>query len=388
LRRAAVKARLLAAAYPIHGLSKRDLRSRVGAIGKHSSQNQNRTTHPGIGRRTFLLSAISAGAAAFVGKASGAGASVLGNPQADADARALRFVWISDTHLGLRPADGRFAQRAMRAVREIESLDPPPDFIIFGGDLALNGDPAELAFGAGMLRALRAKTWFIPGEHDWYLDMGATWRAGFGAAPWTFDHKGVRFIGLDTVSRALDFWTPRRLTPKQRMAEVAWLDGGLGDGWAAVGLEQIDFLSAALSGWPKHRPVVIFSHNPLYDDHPRWNLWVRDWRTVHEVLRPYSDMMNIHGHGHRIAFHETGEMQFIGMPALAWEWPRPPSAASASPTAGVRFEASQGGTGWAEIVFPAELQISAEAERGPRLVHFHRANETQHGGAHYIPNAP
>ena len=329
---------------------------------------------PGIGRRTFLLSAFSAGAAAFVGKASCPSASVLGNRPAGSSAEALRFAWISDTHLGVKPAHCRFAQRAMRAVREIESLDPPPDFLVFGGDLVLNGDPADLAFGAQMLSTLSAKTWFIPGESDWYLDMGETWRARFGPPHWAFDHKGVRFIGLDTVSRALDFWTPRRLTPKERMAEVALLDGGLGGGWAAVGLEQIDFLGGALSSWPKHQPVVIFSHNPLYDYHPHWNLWVRDWRTVHEVLSPYSDVTNFHGHCHQTAYHEAGGLRFIGMPAVAWEWPRLPSAISAAPTsaAGVRFGASQGGTGWAEIVVSSEPHPSSEPKRGPRLVHFHR----------------
>jgi len=31
--------------------------------------------------------------------------------------------------------------------------------------------------------------------------MGKAWNDMFGASPWTFDMKGVRVIGLDTVSR-------------------------------------------------------------------------------------------------------------------------------------------------------------------------------------------
>jgi 3',5'-cyclic AMP phosphodiesterase CpdA len=364
-------------------VSKRDLRSRVTAIGKNCSQNHDRASHdramrPGIGRRTFLQSAFLAGTAAFFGVEPRAGASAFGGAQADADAKTFRFAWISDTHLSLKPAHRHLARQAIRAVQDIQSLDPPPDFIIFGGDLALNGDPAELDFGAGLLSAMRAKTYLVPGEHDWYLDMGETWRATFGDAPWTFDHKGVRFIGLDTVSRALDFWTPRGLSPTQRMAEMALLDGGLGGGWAAAGLEQIDFLSRVLSNWPKHRPVVIFSHNPLYEYYPRWNFWVRDWRTVHEVLSPYVDVMNIHGHAHRIAYHQAGGMRFISMPAIAWEWPCPPLGVPVSglPAAAGRFGAVQSGPGWAEIVFAADAQASFEPERGPWLVHSHRANET------------
>ncbi len=32
----------------------------------------------------------------------------------------------------------------------------------------------------------------------------------------------------------------------------------------------------------------IFTHNPLYEYYPPWNFWVRDWREVHEILKPYT----------------------------------------------------------------------------------------------------
>ena len=102
----------------------------------------------------------------------------------------------------------------MRAFKDVQAMNPPADFLIFGGDLAQLGDPVELQLGAEMLKEVKIKKDFIPGEHDWYLDMGATWNKMFGASPWTFDHKGVRFIGLDTVSRAPDFWTARKYEPE------------------------------------------------------------------------------------------------------------------------------------------------------------------------------
>ena len=54
---------------------------------------------------------------------------------------------------------------------------------------------------------------FIPGEHDWYLDMGKKWGELFGQPNWTFDHKGVRFlllyISVDKAERFFNggrFW--------------------------------------------------------------------------------------------------------------------------------------------------------------------------------------
>ena len=116
-------------------------------------------------------------------------------------------------------------------------MNPPADFLIFGGDLAQLGDPVELQLGAELLKEVKIKKVFIPGEHDWYLDMGAMWNKTFGATPWTFDHKGVRIIGLDTVSHAPDFWTQRKYSPKERMGHMATLDGTLGGAWSAVGDE-------------------------------------------------------------------------------------------------------------------------------------------------------
>ena len=60
-------------------------------------------------------------------------------------------------------------------------MNPPADFLIFGGDLAQLGDPVELDLGADILKDVKIKKVFIPGEHDWYLDMGAKWNQLFGA---------------------------------------------------------------------------------------------------------------------------------------------------------------------------------------------------------------
>jgi len=270
----------------------------------------------------------------------------------------FRFAWISDTHLYPKEVNTRFVEKAVRAVNDVKAMDPPPDFLIFGGDLAQLGDPVELKLGAEIINELDVRKVFIPGEHDWYLDMGKTWNEMFGVSPWTFDHKGVRFVGLDTVSRAVDFWTARNMTPTERMAHMATLDGALGGAWAGLGREQLDFLDKTLSDWGTDRPVVIFSHNPLYEYYPPWNFWVRDWREVHEIVKPYTKITNIHGHTHQVLYNEIGAMRSIGMLATSWPWPYAPEGVPKLTQPMVRVDPGDpfDGVGWGKMTFHADDQ--------------------------------
>jgi 3',5'-cyclic-AMP phosphodiesterase len=244
-------------------------------------------------------------------------------------AQPFKFAWVSDTHLYPRDVNTRFVDKATRAFKEVQAMNPPADFLIFGGDLAQLGDPVEIDLGSELLKEVKAKKHFIPGEHDWYLDMGAKWTKSFGTPNWTFDHKGVRFVGLDTVSRGPDYWTAKKMSPKERMGHMATLDGSVAGAWAGVGRDQLQWLGKTLSNWPKDQPVVVFSHNPLYEYYPPWNFWVRDWREVQEVLKPFTNVTNIHGHTHQVLYNEIGKMRSIGMLATSWPWPYAPEGVPA-----------------------------------------------------------
>ena len=152
--------------------------------------------------------------------------------------------------------------------------------------------------------------------------MGKKYRELFGEPTWTFDHKGVRFIGLDTVSRAPDYRSIKKMSPEERMAHMSVLDGTVAGPWAGVGRDQLDWLQKTLANWDRNRPAIIFSHNPLDEYYPPWNFWVRDWRDVNEVLKPYTKVTNIHGYCHQVIFYnEIGTMRSIGMLATSWPWP-------------------------------------------------------------------
>ena len=126
----------------------------------------------------------------------------------------FKFAWISDTHLYPKSLNTRFVDKTVRAAKEVQAMNPPADFLIFGGDLAQLGTIEELELGNEILKEIKIQKVFIPGEHDWYLDMGKRWGELFGKPTWTFDHKGVRFIGLDTVSRAPDYWSMKKMNSR------------------------------------------------------------------------------------------------------------------------------------------------------------------------------
>jgi hypothetical protein len=302
-----------------------------------------------ITRRTFLHRSLVAGAAA--------GAATYGwfpliNTLAVAHAQqSFQFAWVSDTHLYPKNVNTRFVDKAVRAFKEVQAMSPAADFLIFGGDLAQLGDPVELDLGADILKEVKIRKVFIPGEHDWYLDMGKKWETLFGKSPWSFDHKGVRFVGLDTVSRGPDYWTAKKMTPKQRMGHMSALDGSVAGAWAGVGRDQLEWLNRTLSSWGKDRPVIIFSHNPLYEYYPPWNFWVRDWREVHEILKPYSNVTNVHGHTHQVLYNEIGKLRSIGMLATSWPWPYAPEGVPVLTKPMVRVDPGDhfDGVGWARL---------------------------------------
>ena len=118
----------------------------------------------------------------------------------------FRIAYISDSHLYDRTVNDRFVRQLLRAVDDVNHLDPQPDFVLFGGDLAQLGRPGELDLGSQILKNLKPPVHMMVGEHDWYFDMGEKWRALFGEPTYSFDHKGVHFVVLNSVIEK-DFWT-------------------------------------------------------------------------------------------------------------------------------------------------------------------------------------
>jgi len=315
-----------------------------------------------VSRRTFLHKSLLTGVAA--GAATYGWFPLINTMDVAYGAEApFKFCWISDTHLYPKSVNTRFVDKTIRAAQDVQAMSPPADFLIFGGDIAQLGRAEELELGNEILKEVKIKKVFIPGEHDWYYDLGKKWQELFGKRSWTFDHKGVRFVGLDTAGYAPDYWTVRKMTPEERMDHMSVLDGNVAGPWAGLGHEQLAWLQTVVSDWDKNRPLILFSHNPLFEYFPPWNFWVRDWRDVQAILAPFKNVVNVHGHVHQVLYNEIGTMRTFGMLATSWPWPYPPQGVPALTKPMIRVDPGDpfDGVGWSPLTFdPGSNKTSTE----------------------------
>ena len=237
-------------------------------------------------------------------------------------AAPFRFAYISDSHLYERKLNQRFVRAILKAVDDVNALDPQPDFVFFGGDLAQLGTAGQLELGRQILGNVKAPVKMMVGEHDWFLDMGEKWRELFGPPTYSFDWKGVHCVVLMSVNEK-DFWTERKMSPIERMQTVAGLDNGVQSRFE-VGEEQRAWLKDDLARVPTTTPIVVFSHSPLYKYYRPWNFWTEDAEEVQAILQPYSKVTVIHGHTHQMLQNQIGNISFYGMLSTAWPWPYAP----------------------------------------------------------------
>jgi 3',5'-cyclic AMP phosphodiesterase CpdA len=241
------------------------------------------------------------------------------------------FAYISDSHIQ-HITGTKFVRNwdrgLIRAVAETNLLQPKPDFVVFGGDLGQLGTKPELDHGAEMLSKLKYKTYCVLGEHDYYLDLGEHWSKLFGEHYYSWGHKDVHFVVLNSIL-TYDEWTYDRWpTAEQRMLEMAGLDNPNGSPFM-VGEKQRKWLADDLAKVSKDTPVVVFSHSPLQKIYKGWNFWTEDAEQVQALLRPFDDVTVIYGHVHQIQYNQIANISFHAVMATAWPWPYPQSYAQA-----------------------------------------------------------
>jgi len=241
------------------------------------------------------------------------------------------FAYISDSHIQ-HIKGNKFVRNwdrgLLRAVAETNLMTPKPDFVMFGGDLAQLGTREELDHGAEMLSALSYKIHMVMGEHDYYLDLGEYWSELFGPHYYSFDHKGVHFVVLNSIL-TYDDWTYNRWeSGKQRMGEMAGLDNPNGSPFM-VGEKQRTWLKQDLAKISKDTSVVVFSHSPLQKIYKGWNFWTEDAEDIQAILAPFNQVNVVYGHVHQIQYNQIGNIAFNSVMATAWPWPYPESYAQA-----------------------------------------------------------
>jgi len=237
------------------------------------------------------------------------------------------FAYISDSHIThVKGKDfvRNWDRGLINAVAEANLLEPRPDFVFYGGDIAQLGKAEEIDHGLDILGGLRGKVHYVMGEHDYYLDLGEHWRKRLGPEHYSFDHKGVHFVVLNSILTHADWTYNRWPSGKERMHQMARLDNPNGSPFM-VGDEQRSWLQQDLDKVGKSTPVVVFSHSPLQKIYKGWNFWTDDAEQVQALLKPFDKVTVLYGHVHQIQTNQIGNISFHAAMATAWPWPYPAS---------------------------------------------------------------
>jgi len=169
---------------------------------------------------------------------------------------ALRFVHISDTHLG--PAEdfelwGQRRSAMLEAlVERVNALPFQPDFVLHTGDITQDASDDAYALAFSALKKLKAPLYCLPGNHDYAPALERAWRgepSGRERMDYCEDIQGVRLLAYDSRS-------PARLG-ERLPARAA---GVLND-------EQLDHLRSQCAG--DGLPLIItLHHQPVKLDSP------------------------------------------------------------------------------------------------------------------------
>jgi exopolysaccharide biosynthesis protein len=160
------------------------------------------------------------------------------------DGARWRFAVMSDAQFVAADPDSDLVAQARRTLREVKAARP--DFLVINGDFVDTATEADFALAKRILDEElggQLPYYYVPGNHE---IMGApitNFQAVFGAVSRVFDHKGVRFVTLNS--------------------STGTLRGG--------GFDQVKLLRQALDSARGDRhveSVVVLHHHPPRDPTP------------------------------------------------------------------------------------------------------------------------
>jgi 3',5'-cyclic-AMP phosphodiesterase len=225
----------------------------------------------------------------------------------------LRFVQISDSHIGFDKAANPDVTATLRAaVAKIKAASDPPAFVLHTGDLTHLSRAVEFDTLQQVLTELALPVFYVPGEHDVLEDDGKSYLQRFGkgtqGAGWySFDRGGVHFVGLVNV--------------------VNLSAGGLG----ILGPEQLQWLERDLKPLTNSTPIVVFAHIPLWSVYPDWGWGTDDSARALSFLRRFGSVSVLNGHIHQVMQKVEGHISFHTAMSTAFPQPAPGTAPSPGP---------------------------------------------------------
>ena len=194
----------------------------------------------------------------------------------------LSFIQISDSHMGFDKAANPDVVATLRvAVEKINAAPMRPEFLLHTGDISHLSRPTEFDTVDQVLKGAKvSQLFYVPGEHDVLGDDGKQYLDRYGKGTkgggwYSFDHKGVHFIGLVNV-----------LNLKA---------GGLG----SLGPEQLEWLEDDVEGLSASTPIVVFTHIPLWSIYPDWGWGTDDSAQALSYLKRFGSVTVLNGHIHQ-----------------------------------------------------------------------------------------
>jgi Icc protein len=217
---------------------------------------------------------------------------------------ALRFVQISDSHIGFHgPANTDVAHSFSDALHQINALKHRPDFVFHTGDLTHLATPGQFDQVKQMMTTVKTGHVFtVPGEHDSIDDAGQKYRQAFGAGTrgdgwYSFDVRGVHFIALVNTLH---------------MSKLGHL-----------GTEQLDFIRKDVAGLSSDTPIVVLSHIPMFALYPKWGWATDDSVQALGLLRRFASVTCLNGHIHQLFTKTEGNVTFHSATTTAYPLPHP-----------------------------------------------------------------
>jgi hypothetical protein len=191
----------------------------------------------------------------------------------DVDGRDWRFAVMSDAQFVARDPESPLVQSARRTLREIKAAKP--DFFVIAGDFVDEATEADFQLAKQILDEEIGPSlpyYYVPGNHEVMGAAITNFTKYFGETHRVFDHKGTRFITLNT--------------------SMGTLRGG--------GFDQIAMLRTALDDAARDRQigsVVLIEHHPPRDPTPAKNSQLGDRHEAALVEKWLADFQHDTGKG-------------------------------------------------------------------------------------------
>jgi 3',5'-cyclic-AMP phosphodiesterase len=221
---------------------------------------------------------------------------VFGQEAQQADPADFSFVQISDSHIGfMKDPNKDVAGTLKEAINRINNLPQAPHFLLHTGDLTHLAKPEEFDAVAELLKSVKAqKVLFVPGEHDFDNEDNKLYLERFGKGTrgtgwYSFDYKGVHFIGLVNVANA---------------------KSGSPTGLGVLGQEQLDWLKKDVAGLADSTAVVVFAHVPLWAVYEKWGWGTQDAEQALALLKRFGSVTVLNGHIHQVMQKIEGKVVF------------------------------------------------------------------------------